>query len=107
MPVLSLLLTVTAQDMSSRLKADAQDARQQLEVVFVRVGKTFKKVGQGAKEGAIAVGHGAKEGGVNLGHATTTVGKEAGQGAGKLGVTVKKRAKRIGQGVKEAFTAKP
>lgn len=61
MPVLSLLLATTTQDMSARIKADAQDARQQLAVVFVKVGQGAKQVGTGVKKRAKKVGQGVKE----------------------------------------------
>jgi len=95
-PLLSLMMVTAAQDLPARLKADAQDARQQLAVVFVRVGDTFQKIGQEVKEGGVAVGHAAR-----------TAGQEVGQGAKQVGADVKKRAKRLGQGVKEAFTPEP
>ena len=92
-PLLSLMMVTAAQDLPARLKADAQDARQHLAVMFVRVGDTFQKIGQGAKEGGVAVGHAARK-----------VGQDVGQGTRKIGTGVKRRAKRFGQGVKEAFT---
>jgi hypothetical protein len=94
-PIFSMLL-VTAQDTSSRLKEDAMDARQQLVVIFHKVGQTFRTFGQDvareSKEGGVAVGHGAAE-----------AGKAVASGATSFGRNVKKRAKKVGQGVKEAF----
>lgn len=92
-PLLSLMMVTAAQDLPTQLKADAQDARQHVAAVFVRVGDAFQQIGQEAKEGGVAVGHVAR-----------TVGQEVGQGVKQVGAGVKKRAKQFGQGVKEAFT---
>ncbi len=99
-PVLSILLLAAAsfvhgQDLAARLKADAQDARQNLAALFVRVGQTFKKIGTD-------VGHGAKEGGLAVGAEAKKVGHAVADGAVAVGQGTKKKVKKVGQAIQEA-----
>lgn len=110
-PVLTILLLATAtfaqgQDLAARLKADAQDARQGLAALFVRVGHTFQRigldVGHGAKEAGLTVGHGAKEGGLAVGAEAKKVGHAVADGAVAVGQGTKKKLKKVGQTIQEA-----
>ena len=103
-PVLALLVTTTTQDLSDRLKEDAQDARQQLAVAFVNAGQTFRRFGLEARAEGIAVGQAAKAGGIAAGQAVRTVGQAVSEGVQKVGNRVKQRTKKVSRGVKGSVT---